>query len=91
MFESAELGHKIDKASYDETVPGLRADLLDAQYDVGQLKTFSVLILINGVEGSGRGETVNELTSWMDPRHVLTYAFDDPSDEKFERPFMWRF
>jgi polyphosphate:AMP phosphotransferase len=91
MFESAELGHKIDRASYDETVPGLRADLLDAQYDVGQLKTFSVLILINGVEGSGRGETVNELTSWMDPRHVLTYAFGDPSDEEFERPFMWRF
>jgi polyphosphate:AMP phosphotransferase len=91
MFESAELGHTIDRKTYKEIVPALRADLLDAQYDVGQLKAFSVLILINGVEGSGRGETVNELAGWLDPRHVLTYAFGDPSDEEYERPYMWRF
>ena len=91
MFESAELGHKIDKASYDETVPVLRADLLDAQYDVGALKKFPVLILINGVEGAGKGETVNILNAWMDPRHILTHAFADASDEERERPFMWRF
>ncbi len=30
MFESAELGHKIDKANYEAEVPILREALLDA-------------------------------------------------------------
>jgi polyphosphate:AMP phosphotransferase len=91
MFESAELEHSLDKAGYDEVMPRLRADLLDAQFDVGQLAKFSVLILVNGADGAGKGETVNQLNAWMDPRHILTSAFGEPSDEEVERPFMWRF
>ena len=34
MFESAELGHKIDKATFKKEVPKLRAELLDVQYDL---------------------------------------------------------
>jgi len=91
MFESAELGHKIDKAVYNREAPRLRADLLDAQFDVGALKKFPVVVLINGVDGAGKGETVNLLNAWMDPRHIYTHAFPPPSDEERERPFMWRF
>jgi polyphosphate:AMP phosphotransferase len=91
MFESAELGHKLDKQTYDRQVPKLRADLLDAQYDLGTLKKYPVIILINGVDGAGKGETVNLLNAWMDPRHIQTHAFPPPSDEERERPFMWRF
>jgi len=91
MFESAELGHRIDKATYDKQEPKLRADLLDAQFDVGELKKFPVIILINGVDGAGKGETVNLLNAWMDPRHIQTHAFPPPSDEERERPFMWRY
>ena len=51
MFESAELGHKIDKDTFKEEVPKLRAALLDAQYDMLQKKDFPVVILISGVDG----------------------------------------
>jgi AMP-polyphosphate phosphotransferase len=34
MFESAELGHAVSKASYARAVPKLRSALLDAQYDL---------------------------------------------------------
>jgi hypothetical protein len=34
MFESAELGHKIDKKTFKAEVPKLRAELLDVQYDM---------------------------------------------------------
>ncbi len=34
MFESAELGHKVDKETYEREVPILREALLDAQYDL---------------------------------------------------------
>ena len=49
MFESAELGHKIDKETYDKEVPALREALLDAQMDMAKLAKFPVIILIGGV------------------------------------------
>ena len=91
MFESAELGHKIDKRTYAKEEPKLRAALLRAQYDLAQDQKFPVLILIGGVDGAGKGETVNLLNEWMDPRHIQTRAFGDASDEESERPPMWRF
>lgn len=91
MFESAELGHSIDKKTYDKAVPELRAQLLDAQFDLLECASFSVVILVNGVDAAGKGETVNLLNEWLDPRHVVTRAFDAPTSEEQERPVMWRF
>lgn len=91
MFESAELGHSLGKKDYEEALPGLRADLLDAQYELLEQSGFAVVILINGVDGAGKGETVNLLNTWLDPRHIHAHAFDAPSDEERERPRLWRF
>jgi polyphosphate:AMP phosphotransferase len=91
MFESAELDHEVSKAAYRREEPKLRARLLDAQYDLKENGRFPVLVLIAGVEGSGKGETVNQLNEWMDSRHVQTHGFADASDEERERPRLWRF
>lgn len=91
MFESAELGHKLDKASYEAEVPILREALLEAQMDMAKLAKFPVVILIGGLDGAGRGETVNLLNEWMDPRLVQTHGMGPPSDEELDRPMMWRF
>ena len=91
MFESAELGHKIDKQLFDHEVPKLREDLLNAQYDLLRSGKFSVIIVVGGVDGAGKSETVSILNEWMDPRHIHTHAFPEPSDEERERPHMWRF
>jgi polyphosphate:AMP phosphotransferase len=91
MFESAELGHAITKQTYARQVPKLRESLLDAQYDLFQDGRFPVIVLIGGMDGAGKGETVNLLNEWMDPRHIRTVAFGQPSDEERERPPMWRY
>ncbi len=91
MFESAELGHKIDKKTYDKEVPVLRAALLEAQMDMAKLAQFPVIILVGGVDGAGRGETANLLNEWMDPRFLQTHGMGEPSDEELDRPAMWRF
>ena len=91
MFESAELGHAIDKATYDKEVPILREALLDAQFDLHAAKGFPVIIIIAGVDGAGKSATVNVLNQWMDPRFIQTHGMNEPSDEEMERPHMWRF
>jgi polyphosphate:AMP phosphotransferase len=91
MFESAELGHAIDKNTYARQMPKLRAALLDAQYDLLEKKAFPVIVLVGGVDGAGKGETVNLLNEWMDPRHIQTHALGAQTDEEAGRPRMWRF
>lgn len=91
MFESAELGHKIDKATYDLEVPKLREALLETQIKLAKSGTFPVIILVGGLDGAGRGETVNLLNEWMDPRFIQTHGMGEPSDEELDRPMMWRF
>ncbi|WP_374350768.1 polyphosphate:AMP phosphotransferase [Chitinimonas sp.] len=91
MFEAAELGHRIDKDSYKAQLPALREALLDAQYELKEKPAFSVVILINGVDGAGKGETVNLLNEWMDPRLIDTHAFGDSGHEEYAQPTMWRF
>jgi polyphosphate:AMP phosphotransferase len=91
MFESAELGHAIKKSVYEREVPDLRAMLLAAQMEVVKSKAFQVIILVGGLDGSGRGAIVSLLNEWMDPRHIQTHGMGDPSDEELDRPMMWRF
>lgn len=91
MFESAEIGHKISKEDYKVAVPALRAALLEAQFDLMEKRKIPVVVLISGQDGSGKGETINVLYEWMDPRFISTLAFSEPSDEERDRPVMWRY
>lgn len=91
MFEAAEIGHKLGKAEYRREEPKLRKALLDAQYTLLDKASFPVVILVNGVDGAGKGETVNLFNEWMDPRHIHTRAFGAMTDVERERPEMWRF
>ncbi|MBI3828456.1 MAG: polyphosphate:AMP phosphotransferase [Planctomycetes bacterium] len=91
MFETAELGRSVDKKDYEKAVPKLRMDLLRVQNELFQKKPFQVLVLIMGVDGAGKGETVNILHEWMDPRYLEANAFGPLSDEERERPDFWRF
>jgi polyphosphate:AMP phosphotransferase len=91
VFESAELGHRVDKAVYAREVPVLREALLNAQYDLLHAGRFQVLLLIHGIEGGGKGELVNLLNEWMDPRHIRTQGFSMPRPDELERPDHWRF
>lgn len=91
MFESAEIGHAIDDESFEAAVPALREALLEAQYELKQQGRFSVLILINGIEGAGKGETVKLLNEWMDPRLIHVETFEQQTEEELLRPPAWRY
>jgi AMP-polyphosphate phosphotransferase len=90
VFEIAELGHTVKKSDYKEKVSLLRTQLLLAQQKL-QACDFPVIILISGVDGGGKGDVINLLNEWLDPRYMRTIAFGEPSDEERERPNFWRF
>lgn len=91
MFESAEIGHKIDKQTYQEKTTILREALLDAQFELRQKAEFPVLIIVHGLDGVGSTDTMNLINEWMDPRYINNIAFPMPKDGSLMRPWMWRY
>ena len=90
MFESAELGPKIEKEEYGRLAARLRESLLEVQQELRRAD-FPVILLVNGVEGAGKSETVNLLLEWLDARFVVTRAFSAPTEEENSRPPFWRY
>ncbi len=90
MFEAAELGRKLDKADYEARLAVLRSGLLQVQREI-RTRNVPVVVVIAGADGAGKGETVNRLHEWLDPRGLETHVFGALSDEERDRPAYWRF
>jgi polyphosphate kinase 2 (PPK2 family) len=80
MFETAELGRSVAKAEYDKRAPLVRTELLALQRRLRQA-SFPVLVLVNGVDGAGKGDAVNLLHEWMDPRWLRALAYGPPVED----------
>jgi len=90
IFDTAELGQTISDRVFKEKVPVLRTRLLQAQSEL-LAADFPVIILMAGVDKAGKRELSNILTSWMDPRLLVTRAFRDTTDFEADRPAYWRY
>ena len=91
MFEAAELGQKISKAEYMDRALDLRTDILHLQHRALDLARFPILIDFAGVDGAGKGTTVNMLYKWMDPRWMQAIAYREPTPLEQARPRFWRY
>jgi polyphosphate:AMP phosphotransferase len=91
MFDALPLVEKMDAARLDRAITRLRADLLDAQYSILEQGRAPVVLLLAGVAGAGKGDLVNTLNEWMDPRHIRTQAFGPRDEAERQRPHMWRY
>lgn len=91
MFESMKIAHHLDKSAFKAMEPRLREDLLDAQAELIAGKGRSILVLINGADGAGKGAVLNRLFGWLDARKLVTLTYESPTDEERARPLMWRY
>ncbi len=90
MFEEAEQDPKLSDEEFTRLEEPLRIRLLNEQYRHLKLKDRSLLIVVAGIDGAGKGATINLLNEWLDPRHVRTLAFSKPSKEEKSYPLQRR-
>src|SRR6187399_248779 len=90
MFETAEIGRKLGKTEYESILPQLRAELLAVQKQAFEAG-LPVVVLLNGVDGGGKGDFLNKLFEWMDARYLTTHAYAPLTEEESQRPQFWRF
>ena len=90
LLKNVATATEIEKTEYKAREENIRLRLLALQKELAVSKK-AVLILMNGVEGSGKGETTKKLLEWLDARGVETTAFWTASAEESENPPLWRF
>ncbi|MBJ7263033.1 MAG: polyphosphate:AMP phosphotransferase [Burkholderiaceae bacterium] len=90
-FDIAETDPALPKEAYRAREQVLRTALLQAQYRLLERHDGALLIVVAGIDGAGKGATINLLNEWMDPRHIQTLAFDRPTVAERARPPMWRY
>lgn len=91
MFDSSRLPHVMTAQDFAVFQEQLREQLLDAQFELAQSKQASVLTLVNGSDGAGKGEVVDRLYEWLDDHFVETLTYGPPTDEERARPRAWRY
>ena len=50
-----------------------------------------MIIVLAGLDGSGKGVLVHRLNEWMDPSGIETNTYWEHSDEEESRPYFWRY
>jgi polyphosphate kinase 2 (PPK2 family) len=90
MLEILDLHQKLKKSDYSALVSALRAELRDLQqaiYGAG----IPVVVLFEGWEAAGKGDSIATLVYPMDPRGFKVYTTYAPTEEERLRPYLWRF
>ncbi len=91
LLSSGPPAWQMGRPAYEQEEQKLREALLDTQYDLYQDASFPVIVLMEGFDGAGKGETINLLNEWMDPRHIRTEAFGDPTHDERAYPAYRRY
>lgn len=91
MFEDAESDPKLSSEEAGRIIPALRTRLLKAQYEHLRKQDRALLILVGGIDGAGKGDTINLLNEWLDTRHVRTIAFSPATKADRRYPPTYRF
>lgn len=91
MLADAQSDPTLSKEQFEAEEPRLRTALLKAQYRRLEEADRSLLIVVAGIDGAGKGASINLLNEWMDPRHIHTMAFGAPAPDELEYPPFWRY
>ncbi len=90
MAKSPSPRGRLSKKHYEQALPSLRDELIQLQVQLKDAPT-KIILIVAGVDGAGRGDVINSLGEWLDPRGVEAFSIRTPTEEERERPLMWRF
>jgi polyphosphate:AMP phosphotransferase len=85
----AKAKQRLAKRAYQNRARVLREALVHLQVELKKVP-FKVLLILAGPEGAGRGNLLNTLAEWLDPRGVETFSYHAPTDEEKAHPHQWR-
>lgn len=90
MLEKTNLNLKLAKEEYKVQKNRLQRRLLQLQRAYWRAK-YSVIIVIEGWDGAGKGSVIHKLTQKLDPRSFKLHSVHAPRTYEKQMPWLWRF
>ncbi len=90
MLEKIDINKKISKKEYKKIFPRLRRKLYALQKASWDAE-IPVIILFEGWDAAGKGTSIQNLTSKLDPRGFKLYPVRAARTYESKRPWLWRF
>ncbi len=85
--DSGSFQNKDEAKSATEKYLARMYDLLYLMFAHGR---YSLLIILHGIDASGKDGTVERIFSGANPQGMRVYSFKQPSEEELRHDFLWR-
>jgi polyphosphate kinase 2 (PPK2 family) len=90
MLEIVDLSQKLKKAEYKAVIPEMQERLLAVQQASWQVK-LPVIIVFEAWNGAGKGDLIQYLAQFLDPRGFKLYPIRGARTFEKNRPWLWRY
>jgi AMP-polyphosphate phosphotransferase len=90
MLDTVDLDRQLDRATYERNFRPLRDQLSALQRSIFEAKV-PVLLVFEGWDAAGKGDTIEKVLGRVDPRGYEVHVTRAPTEEEQLRPYLWRF
>lgn len=80
----------LDRDEIEKETKKLTKRLAELQYLLRAEGKHSVLVVLQGMDGSGKDGAATKVFKYCQPSAIQSYSFKKPSDEEFAHDFLWR-
>lgn len=82
--------HGLDKERVKKDLKKTLKKIGDLQYQMYAQKKHSILIVLQGLDASGKDGLVMDLLEYCNPIGLSVYSFKKPTPEEYAHDFLWR-
>ncbi|SMB87968.1 Polyphosphate:AMP phosphotransferase [Hymenobacter roseosalivarius DSM 11622] len=80
----------VEKEDTESELERIREDLGELQYRLYAENRRSVLVVLQGMDASGKDGLIRRVFSGINPQGVQVHAFKEPTEEELAHDFLWR-
>jgi PPK2 family polyphosphate:nucleotide phosphotransferase len=88
--EEEKEGKKTVKDTASDLVEANRQKLVEMQELFWANGTYSILIILQGMDAAGKDGTISHVMSGVNPQGCQVTSFKQPSEEELDHDFLWR-
>lgn len=82
--------HGLEKKKTGERIAALRAELAELQERLWAEQRRAVLVVLQGMDTSGKDGTIAHVMGGLNPQGVHVHAFKAPTPQELRHDFLWR-
>lgn len=87
---SSEPPLELDSKSIKKKTKEILAEIGELQYKMSAQKKYSILVVLQGMDASGKDGIINKVFRKVSPNNIDVAAFKKPTEEEFGYDFLWR-